>query len=436
MYADGKPIVEITGMSVRLAGLTRESVAGRWRRRAGGSFSRDPEGSAPSPALPSGSRLNTAPQPPALFGKDRLLAFAVGKPSEAFGEPYRPFDEGRFIARLPGPPFDFLDRITRLEAQPWKMVAGGVIEAQYDIPPGAWYFAAERQPLLPFAVVLEVALQACGWLAAYMGSALTSPDDLCFRNLEGSAELLEPVGPDAGTLTTRVRVTRVASSGGMIIQSFDFETRSRGRPVYRGTTTFGFFTRPALAQQVGLREARPYEPSPAERARGRGFAYPRTAPFPDDRLRMIDRVELFVPDGGPHGLGFLRGHKDVDPGEWFFQAHFYQDPVWPGSLGLESFVQLLKVAAVERWPLGDGVRFEAMRGRAHRWAYRGQVVPTNRRVTVQAVVTACDDDARQLTADGLLLVDGLVIYQMTDFTLRAVSPQPSAVSNESLTAEC
>jgi 3-hydroxymyristoyl/3-hydroxydecanoyl-(acyl carrier protein) dehydratase len=220
----------------------------------------------------------------------------------------------------------------------------------------------------------------------------------------------------------------------MIIQSFDFELSSRGRPVYRGATTFGFFTRPALAQQVGLREARPYEPGPAERARGRAFAYPRTAPFPDDRLRMIDRVELFVPDGGPGGLGFLSGSKDVDPGEWFFKAHFYQDPVWPGSLGLESFLQLLKVAALERWPGGDGVRFEAMLGRAHRWTYRGQVVPANRRVTVQAVVTACDDETRQLTADGLLLVDGLVIYQMTDFTLKAVSGSDSPVSNESLTA--
>ena len=39
----------------------------------------------------------------------------------------------------------------------------------------------------------------------------------------------------------------------------------------------------------------------------------------------------------------------VDPEFWFFKAHFYQDPVWPGSLGLESFLQLLKYAAWQRW---------------------------------------------------------------------------------------
>ncbi len=45
-------------------------------------------------------------------------------------------------------------------------------------------------PVMPFAVLLEVALQPCGWLAAYLGSALTSPVDLSFRNLGGTAELL------------------------------------------------------------------------------------------------------------------------------------------------------------------------------------------------------------------------------------------------------
>jgi hypothetical protein len=52
--------------------------------------------------------------------------------------------------------------------------------------------------------------------------------------------------------------------------------------------------------------------------------------------------------------------------------------------------------------------------------YRGQVIPTNREVTVTALVTKCDDRARQLTADGLLAVDGLTIYKMKDFSLGMV----------------
>src|SRR5512142_354783 len=121
----------------------------------------------------------------------------------------------------------------------------------------------------------------------------------------------------------------------------------------------------------------------------------------------------------PRRLGFIEGTKDVDPSAWFFKAHFYQDPVCPGSLGLESLLQLLKVVAVERWGAGPGAAFESVGlGDAHRWIYRGQVIPTHGRVTTRAVITAVDDRRRRLKADGSLGVDGRRIYQIHDFTLR------------------
>ncbi len=203
----------------------------------------------------------------------------------------------------------------------------------------------------------------------------------------------------------------------MIIQNYDLDVRRGGQSVYRGATMFGFFTREALGQQVGVRDAQRYQASTAEMGLALAFDFPREKPFPDDRLRMMDRVELFVPDGGPHGLGFIQGTKDVIPAEWFFKAHFYQDPVWPGSLGLEAMLQLLKVVAARRWP---GCRaFVGNLGPAHRWLYRGQVIPTNRHVGVQAVITGCDDAVRKLTAEGSLEVDGRVIYKINDFTLQA-----------------
>jgi 3-hydroxymyristoyl/3-hydroxydecanoyl-(acyl carrier protein) dehydratase len=193
---------------------------------------------------------------------------------------------------------------------------------------------------------------------------------------------------------------------------------STGEPVYQGTTYFGFFSKAALADQVGLREVRPYEPTPQEQSRAERFQYPQDAPFADTQLRMIDDVELFVPDGGPHGLGFIRGIKTIVPDEWFFKAHFYQDPVWPGSLGLEAFLQLLKVVAVRRWGRQSHVIFETMAlNTPHQWTYRGQVIPTDHEVTVQAVVTACDDTRHLLEAEGFLIVDGRIIYHMEHFTL-------------------
>jgi 3-hydroxymyristoyl/3-hydroxydecanoyl-(acyl carrier protein) dehydratase len=352
-----------------------------------------------------------------VFTRDQVLEFATGSPSKAFGDRYRPFDRDRFIARLPAPPYSFLDLVTRAEkCEPWKLAPGAEVEAEYLVPPDAWYFAANRGRRMPYSVLNEIALQACGWTAAYLGAALTSPDDLHFRNLGGNATQYAPVGPDAGRLTTRVKLTKVSPAAGMIILSFDFEVRRGNDRVYAGDTTFGFFTRSALANQVGLTNVQLLSPGPVERS-GWSGPVPADPPFPDAMLRMVDTITWCSAEGGRKGFGSVEGRARVNPDAWFFKAHFFQDPVWPGSLGLESLVQLMQVYAHRRW--GDPpAGWQAMApGRPHRWTYRGQIVPTASAVTVQAYITGVDDARRILTADGVLAVDGRMIYQMADFTL-------------------
>ena len=403
MYADGKPIVEIIDMSVQISGLTREKLITRWH----GDNSVEAK-------IPAETVIK-----PALYDYDSIIAYSSGKPSEAFGEPYRIFDQGRRLARLPRPPFQFLDRVTDIQAQAWNMVAGGTIEAQYDVPDDAWYFAAERHPFIPFSVLLEIALQPCGWMAAFVGSALTSDIDLCFRNLDGNAIQHRPVTPQSGTLTTTVKLTRVSSSGGMIIQSYDFCVCDAQGPVYEGDTVFGFFTEMALANQIGIRDAKPYQPNADEIAKGSHCAYPTHAPYPQQKLQMVDDIALYVVDGGPDKLGFIRGTKKVNPAEWFFEAHFYQDPVCPGSLGLESYQQLLKYIAINRWGTSETTHFEPITlNSKHNWMYRGQIIPANDLVTIEAVVTEIDDENKTITANGYLSVDGKLIYQMNQFGLR------------------
>jgi acyl transferase domain-containing protein/3-hydroxymyristoyl/3-hydroxydecanoyl-(acyl carrier protein) dehydratase len=409
MYADGKAIVEISNMSLRYTGVTREELRVTWNAANTG---RDVQQRVPTTKA-------------ALYGPERITAFSSGNPSEAFGEPYRIFDADapRRIARLPRAPYQFLDRITEIRGcEAFKMVAGGEVSADYDVPVDEWYFAANRQGDMPFAILLEIALQPCGWLSGYLGSALTSSDDLSYRNLGGTGTQFAPVRPGVGTLTTRIKNTRLSSSAGMIIQWFDFEVWAGAEKIYRGDTYFGFFPKAALEKQEGIKGAKLCEPSAAELARAKSLPYPTTAPFADTMLRMVDDITVFIADGGPKGLGFIRGTKRVNPDEWFFQAHFYQDPVVPGSLGLESFLQLLKFAAVERWGHAPTLRWEAVAMNAkHEWVYRGQVIPRDSLVTVEAIITACDDEQRLLTADGFLSVDGRVIYGMKNFTVRGVS---------------
>ena len=149
-----------------------------------------------------------------------------------------------------------------------------------------------------------------------------------------------------------------------------------------------------------------------------------SACLPAKALLMMDQVDIFLPNsGGTKGLGYIAGSKIVDPDEWFFKAHFYQDPVWPGSLGLEAFLQLLKFAALKYWPeCMDTHRFEPIAvGLPHTWAYRGQVIPKNKKVVVDVSITRREDGPEPLLlGSGFLRVDGTPIYEMFDFGLRLV----------------
>lgn len=387
LLADGKPIVFVENLSLQFTGVTAAEIERQWRKR----------GSAAAPV--------------SAFARRRILEFALGKPSRAFGPPYRPFDADRVIARLPAPPYQFLDRIETVEAEPFALKEGGRIVAAYDLPPDAWFFAAARSESLPFAVLLEVALQPCGWLAAYLGSALSSAKDLSFRNLGGEARLLRPVGRDAGALRTEVTVTKIAQSLDMIIQHFRFAVRAGAEPAYEGTTYFGFFTREALAQQEGLRGVERWR-EPA----GAGMPLSQANPGPNADWSMLSTIRRFAPAGGAAGLGEIVGAADVDPRRWFYAAHFHQDPVWPGSLGLEAFLQAVRAFAALRWPRTPLRPYpDLVPGATHQWVYRGQVPPDRKEVVVRAEMRAADEATRRLTADGVLYADGLPIYQMSGF---------------------
>ncbi len=100
-----------------------------------------------------------------------------------------------------------------------------------------------------------------------MGSALNSEEDLQFRNLGGTARLHRRVTRHSGTLTTRVKATKITSAAGMILQSYEFAVESSEGPVYDGTAEFGFFPPRAMQDQVGIRDAVVYRMSDEECSR-------------------------------------------------------------------------------------------------------------------------------------------------------------------------
>jgi len=432
MIADGLHIVTFMDMGMKMSGVTRSDIETAWSDKA---------------ARPQESRECVNAEP--MWDRDRLITFSRGRPSAAFGDRYKPFDGKRFIARLPSPPFLFIDRIACIDPPPWVLEPDGWIEAEFDLSTDAWYYRASRYASLPISVMMEIALQPCGWLAAYMGSALRSETDLRFRNLGGTAVFQNRPSRADASLLTRARCTRISDAGEMIIEHFDFETieKETGKTLYTGNTNFGFFSNEAMAAQVGIRDGmqRWHEPSPEDLSHARSCGIPDSHPrTPDDSrsdpnaplwvpgkaIKMIDRVDIYLKEGGPGGFGFVQGSKQVDPAEWFFTAHFYQDPVCPGSLGVESLHQLLRYVAYDRWP----ERFDTLdsssslsfspwpaTGFAHEWTYRGQILPSNHRVTVSANVKRIEDQpVPTVVADGFLAVDDLCIYEINDLGLQLI----------------
>ena len=401
------------------------------------------------------------PAPPsasAVWAKDRkhrdfvfdyasLLACAWGRPSEAFGPMYEVFDSVRRVARLPGPPYHFMSRVTEINGPLGECKPGAEIEIAYDVPQHVWYFDENAQPVMPFAVLLEAALQPCGWLASFVGSALTVDRDLSFRNLDGKGRVLCEVFPSVDvtktqTFRTQVKITNVSATAGMIIESFDVmcfldSPDGTSTPAYELKTVFGFFPKEALENQIGLSttaEQRALLEGPSDYRvdlTDRPAAYYGALSLAEPMLLMVDRITACDPKGGRESLGFVRGEKDVDPGEWFFKAHFFQDPVQPGSLGIEAFLQLLQFFAIES-NLHEGMehpRFEAIAvGDEHSWKYRGQVVPSNKVIGSTCEVLEVTRDERGVLVVGAcsLWVDGKRIYEAPHIAIRVVDSKLDA----------
>lgn len=357
------------------------------------------------------------------LGYASLLACAWGRPAEALGPMGEAFAGTRRGPRLPGPPYHFMTRIVAVDGPYQGMAVGSAVTAEYDVPHDAWFFAENAAPTMPAAVLMEVALQPCGWLGCYVGSPVQIDAELLFRNLDGDLRVLREVRPDTRTVSTRAELADVSRASGMIIETFRIECHADGELLLHGTAVFGYFLTTAFEQQPGL------PPTPAERER---LAEPCDNPPALHRpghvhqagpmLMMLDRITGYWPRGGAAGLGRIRAEKDVDPGEWFFKAHFFQDPVMPGSLGVEAMCQLLQWYAAERGIAAatPGARFEPIAlNEPLTWTYRGQVVPGDRLVTVEMEILEIRDAT--VFAAAWLWVDGRRIYRVNHLGARLIA---------------
>lgn len=366
---------------------------------------------------------------------EALLSCAWGKPSDAFGAMFEKYDGALKCPRLPGPPYHFVSSVLEVDVAPGSASEGGTVVTTLEVDPDAWYFV-EGQGHMPFAVIVEALLQPCGWFASYLNFFADTEGDVAFRNLDGEdCTIHKQITPDMGTLTFTTKLTRCAKAAGTSIVFFDVVcTDAAGELVLTLTTDFGFFSPKVLEDQRGLpmtdeMRARRDEvsPMPVMPLEDGGGALAHLPGMASGNMRMIDAVTGFWPEAGDAGLGRVRTSQGIFARSWYFKAHFYEDPVQPGSLGLEALVQSARALVhLKGWLDGieNPVWEHPIVGQPVSWRYRGQVVPTNNEVVTEVEALAVEIvEGESITVQifGTQWVDGLRIYEVPSFAIRVYS---------------
>lgn len=376
---------------------------------------------------------------PALFDDFHIQQFAMGSISACFGPDYRIF-EGRRIPRTPNGDLKLFSRIVEINAERFKFEGKPYLVSEYDVPVDPWYCHQNSYPTIPYSVLMEIALQPCGFLSAYLGSTLPYPDeDFYFRNLDGDGRFHRVLDLRGKTISNRVALLSATALKGIIIQKFSFALACDDQVFYEGTAVFGYFQPESLQNQVGLDQGRDVKPW-LEQKTISGLSVNRvdltehtdlfvgTAVAPHYRLagnhlNFLDSV-VVIPGGGRHGQGYVYAQRTIDPTDWFFACHFYQDPVMPGSLGVEAVLEAMQVYALQQ-NLGTHLRnphFTHVADHQVVWMYRGQITPGDGQMYLEVDISSIESTAEQvtITGDASLWKKGMRIYEVKQIAIRLV----------------
>ncbi|MEY8198328.1 MAG: beta-hydroxydecanoyl-ACP dehydratase, partial [Colwellia sp.] len=387
----------------------------------------------------------------APFTPWHMFEFATGNISKCFGPDFDVY-KGRIPPRTPCGDLQVVTQVVEVKGERLDLKKQSSCIAEYYVPSDAWYFAKNsHEGWMPYSLIMEIALQPNGFISGYMGTTLKYPEkDLFFRNLDGTGDLIKQVDLRGKTIVNKSVLLSTTMAGGMIVQSFTFELYVKNESAaaqsleshelfYQGTAVFGYFGGDALTNQLGIDNGKITHPwfvdnkTPTAQIevvnlRDQQLPYyqaPTNKPhykLAGGQMNFIDTVSI-VEGGGSAGVAYVYGERTIDATDWFFRYHFHQDPVMPGSLGVEAIIELMQTYALKN-DLGKAFtnpRFIAPNS-VVKWKYRGQITPLNKQMSLDVHITDIVKEAGEvrLIGDANLSKDGLRIYQVKDIVLSIV----------------
>ncbi|WP_173497915.1 beta-ketoacyl synthase N-terminal-like domain-containing protein [Shewanella sp. ISTPL2] len=389
----------------------------------------------PAPIAPADSKYANRVPDTLPFTPYHMFEFATGDIENCFGPDFSIY-RGLIPPRTPCGDLQLTTRVIAIDGKRGELKKPSSCIAEYEVPANAWYYDKNsHHAVMPYSVLMEISLQPNGFISGYMGTTLGFPgQELFFRNLDGNGKLLRHVDLRGKTIVNDSRLLSTVIAGSNIIQNFSFELSCDGEPFYQGKAVFGYFKGDALKNQLGIDNGKTTQPWHVQNGiaadsqinlldkQHRSFNAPKGQPhyrLAGGQLNFIDKAEI-VKAGGKAGLGYLYAERTIDPSDWFFQFHFHQDPVMPGSLGVEAIIELMQTYAIDQ-DLGAGFnnpKFGQILSDI-KWKYRGQINPLNKQMSLDVHITSVTDDngKRIIMGDANLSKDGLRIYEVKDIAI-------------------
>jgi len=326
-----------------------------------------------------------------IWDRDQILEITGGSPSKVWGSKYAALDSMKVRARMPMPPFLFVDRVTGIDAE-FGVLRPSWIETETDITDDCIMLTSEHM-ITP--TLLAESSHSAILLMSYMGIDLISGGGLGYRILNTQGEYHDDIPLLGETVHSRLEFTDFINSGSMtLVKSKFWCYGSDDRLVVTFDLLGGLFTEQDLAANDGTTQQEPAVPefTPLAEPIGRdvlydGYKGPLFYPLPTStqaepvfvhpKIQMVDRIVALDLTGGDYGLGLVVAEKDIDENHWAFKVHFINDPVFPGTLLSEASSQIQFMYAVTAGYMVPDRKYYLLNNRnvVLKSSFRGEVKP-------------------------------------------------------------
>jgi len=306
-----------------------------------------------------------------LWDYDDIMEIIDGSPSKVWGEKYAALDGFEIRARLPLPPFMFVDRVVAIDAEFGKFRPSS-IDIEYEITDDCILLISDSKVSI---LLLTEASHVAILLLAYIGIDLAYGGGVSYRILDSATTLHDDFPTKGDTICSRLEFVEFVQSGTITLVKSRYTSHVNGRELLTINILGGFFAEEDLNKGgMGMLPAKLPDPAtlagrePLKRMRPReelltdlkmfydseydvNFYRTRDSMdieklYIDPKAQMIDRIVSIDFYGGNYGLGCIIGEKEITEDHWSFDVHFKNDPVFPGSLLVEGANHLKMVFAL------------------------------------------------------------------------------------------